>query len=503
MVNVLTHTTPHHQLPTYLIIVSSKKLEKYLHSKFRWWKRYLLESNDIWLMDESLNKDGLLFFNNDKKYDTVYKKWKINQKVLYIPIEEFSKFYLDHKIKISTSIVEMQGVFSIHYIYSELATELITSDSNAEYATARIENKVSNDKKNAIRNNDLKKYDKSDCPFLFYTPEHFEEEIKKSNEYFMDWGEYITDFDLKNLVRSRLIGNLTEYTLKYEIDFMNNFEIGLTSKFYAGFGLSFKKNYHKKLNVSLNIKFFRNRDLINSDNMCIDDNRCLQLILKGPSPPNYYDAVGKTKTPEEEMIGSPPISPCKSNDCEFNSLLLNFIDKFIEEKYKQKTDTDDFKSYYSFYHFIKIAKPQLLHEYVKDVRNLDDLDKNGVFFLRLRSTAFASLVPFNDTGLSKIQKIYLNIFRQFPCIQKYRCEHDVCPSTSSLLLRIYTYIIRAFNNSHPDAIITVDNTIPESLEKILHNIAINLVIFPTYAIFEGYVIKEINKYKSDLTMLLM
>lgn len=503
MVNELTNETQQNELPTYLIVVGIKKLEKYKHSRWKWWKRYLLESNDIWLMNESLNKEGVLFFNNDKKYDTVYKKWKINEKVLYIPIEDFSKFYLDHKIKISTSIVEMLGVFSIHYIYSELATELITSDSQVEYGTAQIENKISNDKKNAIKNNDFKKYDKSDCPFLFYTPENFEEEIKKSNEFFMDWGEYITDFDLKNLVRSRLIGNLTEYTLKYEIDFMNNFEIGLTSKFYAGFGLSFKKNYHKKLNVSLNIKFFRNRDLINSDNMRIDDNRCLQLILKGPSPPNYYDSTGKPKTPEEEMSCSPPISPGNSNDREFNSLLLNFIDKFIEEKYKQKNDTDDFKSYYSFYHFIKIAKPQLLQEYVMDVRHLDDLDKNGVFFLRLRSTAFASLVPFNDAGLGKIQKIYLNIFRQFPCIQKYRCGHDICPSTSSLLLRIYTYIIRAFNNSRPDGIITVGNTIPDPLEKILHNIAINLVIFPTYAIFEGYIIKEINKYISDLTLLLM
>jgi len=247
MINEVLYNTSQNELPTYLLVVTEKKLEKYQNSKFKCWKRYLLESNGIWLMKETLNitKLNILFHNNDKKYDTVYKKMKINEKTMYIPIEEYSKFYLDHKIKISTSILEMLGVLSIHYIYSELATELITTESSAEYSNIKIANKVSNDTKNQIKNNDLKNYDKSDCPFLFYTPDKFEHEIKKSNEYFMDGDEYETDFDLKNLVRSRLVGNLSEYTLKYEIDFMSNFEISITSKLYIGLGLNLS---NKRLN---------------------------------------------------------------------------------------------------------------------------------------------------------------------------------------------------------------------------------------------------------------
>jgi hypothetical protein len=405
--------------------------------------------------------------------------------------------------------VEQLGVFSIHYIYSELATELITSESNAEYSSMTIANKISNDKKNQVKNNDFKKYDKSDCPYLFYTPENFEKEIKKSNEYFMDWDEYKTDFDLKNLVRSRLVGNLSEYTLKYEIDFMNNFEIALTSKFYIGFGFNFKKNYHKKLNVSLNIKFFRNRDLINSDNMIIDDNRCLQLILKGPSPPNYYNNISINKIQSEHI--EPPISPINKQVPEQNNILLfNFIDKYIEEKYKQKYDTDDVKSYYAFYNFIKIADITLLHSYMNEVRNLNDLDENGIFFIKLRSTAFASLLSFDDDGLKKIQKIYLNIFRQLSNIKKnedicynFKCSHNNCQSPCRYLKRIYIYIIRVYNHECQDKIITFENDIDEPLTKVLHNITNNIVILPNYTIFKTIIIKELNTYKSNQLSLLM
>jgi hypothetical protein len=502
MVNVLTNDIPQTQLPTYLMVVSFKKLDKYVNSPFKWWKRYQLETNGIWLMDETLNITNVMFHNNDKKYDTVYKKMKMNDVIKYIPIEDYSKFYLDHKIKISTSIVEMLGVFSIHYVYSDLATELITLESFVDYANIRIDNKISNDSKNQVRNNDFKLYHKSECPYLFLKTEIFEEKIKNTNQYFMDKDEYDNDFDIRHLVRSRLIANLSEYTLKYEIDFMNNFEIGLASNFYGTIGLNFKKNYHKKLNVSLNILFFRKRDLINSENMCIDDNNCLQLILAGPSPSNYYQSllqlVRRNKNDENVEELNNQNAQLSINKVDYkNVLLFNFIEKYIEEKYKNIDDNDDYDSYYSYYNFIKIAKQTLLESYMNEVRNLDDLDKNGIFFLKLRSTGFASLLTFDNDGFEKLQKIYLNILRQYADIQK------LYNSNSSHLKRIYIYMIRVYNNARPDAIITFDIDIDEPVRKILFNITINIVVIPSFIIFETFVIKEINKYKIGQLSLLV
>jgi hypothetical protein len=500
MVSVLTNDTHFNQLPSYLMIVSKKKLDKYLLSPFKWWKRYLLETNGIWLMNETLHYNNLIFYNNDKKYDTVYKKMKINDVVIYIPIEDYSKFYLDHKIKISTSIVEMLGVFSIHYIYSNLSTELTTIESYGEYANIRIDNKVTSDVQNQTKNNEFKLYHKSECPYLFLKPEIFEEKIKNTNQYFMDKDEYDNDFDIRHLVRSRLIANLSEYTLKYEIDFMNNFEIGLASKFYAGVGLDFKKKYQNKLYVSLNIHFFRKRDLINSENMSIENNNCLQLILAGPSPSNYYESLLQLVKKNDEQVDQlnnerQQLSLNKVTNT--NVLLFNFIEKYLDEKYNQKDDNDDYDSYYSYYNFIKIAKQPLLESYMQEVRNLDDLDKNGIFFLKLRSTGFASLLTFDNDGLEKLQKIYLNIFRQYTDIQK------LYNSNSAHLKRIYIYIIRVFNNARPDSIITFDIDIDETMKKILFNIITNIVVIPNFIIFETLVIKEINKYKTQQTTLLV
>ena len=494
MVLQLTIETEFNKFPAYLMVVTTNKLHKYLNSPFKWWKRYLLESNGIYLMDENLSLNNILFHNNDKKYNTIYKKMKINDKIIYIPIEEYSKFYLDHKIKISTSIVEMLGVFSIDYHYSELATKLFTLSSFVEYADARIDNKITNDKQNHIKNNDFKLYHKSNCPYLFLKPSVFEEKIKNNNSYFMDKDEYDNDFDIQNLVRSRLEANLSEYTLKYEIDYMSNFEISLASKFYGGLGLDIKRNDHKKLNVSLNIHFFRKRDLINSENMDIDNNNCLQLILVGPSPPNYYESllqlvrIKKTDLqPLEEYNVEKQLLPI--NNSTNYILLFNFIEKYIEEKYKHKDDNDDYESYYSYYNFIKIAKQPLLEKYMSEVRNLDDLDNNGIFFLKLRSTGFASLLTFDDDGLDKLQKIYLNIFRQYSDIEKLN------ESNSPHLKRIYIYMIRVFNNACPNSIIIFDKDIDQRLRKILFNIMINIVVIPNFTIFQQHIITEINKYK--------
>jgi len=494
MVIQLTKETELDKFPNYLMIVTSHKLNRYLNSPFKWWKRYLLESNDIHLMDENLKLNNILFHNNDKKYNTIYKKMRINDKFIYIPIEEYSRFYLDHKVKISTSIVEMLGVFSIDYNYNELAIKFFTISSSGNYNNASIDGKITNEKQNHIKNNDFKIYNQSNCPYLFLKTSVFEEKIKNKNSYFMDKEEYDNDFDIQNLVRSRLEANLSEYTLKYEIEYMNNFEISLASKFYVDFGIDIKKNDQKKINVSININFFRKRDLINSENMDIN-NYCLQLILKGPSPDNYYESllesvkIKKNDQSTSEKYDIVKLRLNKNNNTNY-ILLFNFIEKYIQSKYKYSNDNDDYESYYSYYNFIKIAQEETLKQYMSEVRNLDDLDKNGIFFLRLRSTGFASLLSFDEKGFNKLQKIYLNIYRQYSDIEKLN------ESNSLHLKRIYIYMIRLYNNvCSPDQIIIFDKDIDETLTKILFNILINIVIIPDFNIFQKYVITEINKYK--------
>lgn len=539
MVLILNKETTKDKYPNYLMVANRNKIIKYNTSIFRFWKKYILEKNNIWLIQDDLEITDVIFYNNERKYNIIYKKMFIGKKIIYIPIEEYSKFYLDYKIKLSTSIVEMLGVFSIQYIYSKFTSKLISAESYAEYANAIGKNKVLNDLKNEVKNNDFKKYDKTDCPYLFLKINEFEKKLENlwKDEDLISFTDYKSDIDLQHLVRSRLIGNLTEYTLKYEIDFMNNFEIELTSKFYANFAINFKKIINEKLNVSLDILFFRNRDLINSVNIQINEDRCLQLILKGPSPQNYYEELWKNYIDRKQNI------PMNNNVNQIESrqelntihkdeeniipdslnysfidkpnntnieLLHVFIEKYIEKNYKQKNDTDDKNSIHSFYNFIKIADHRKLDEYISEVHTLEDLKEDGEFFLKLRSTAFAALITFDDIGFQKIQNIYLNIFRQNPLINKknslcydFNCTHINCDSPCKKLKRIYIYIIRVYNHSSPSIILTVDFDINPDLTKILHNITLNIVIIPNFTIFQDYVKKEITRYISNQNTLLM
>lgn len=528
MVKVLDNDTIIDNYPNYLMVATQDKILKYTTSLFRFWKRYILEKNNIWLIRDDLEIRHLFFHNNERKYNVVYKKMLIGKKIIYIPIEDYSKFYLDYKIKLSTSIVEMLGVFSIQYIYKKFTSKLISAESYAEYANVIISNKILNDIKNEVKNNDFKKYHKSDCPYLFLRIDEFEEELKKlwKDEDLISFDNYKNDIDLQYLVRSRLIGNLTEYTLTYEIDFMNNFEISLASRFYANFSIHFNNTVNEKLIVSLDILFFRNRDLINSVNMQTNQDKCLQLILKGPSPQNYYEELWKsyidrknnnqkkseTKNELDKVEDNNNYFFIeKTNNINVNKELLHvFIEKYIENNYKQKNDTDDKNSYYSFYNFIKIADQTKLDEYIEEVHTLDDLKQDGEFFLKLRSTGFAALIRFDDEGLQKIQNIYLNIFRQNLFINKkdnicydFNCSHINCDSPCKKLKRIYIYIIRVYNNASPSIILTVDFDLNEELTKILHNITLNMVILPNFTIFQDYVKKEIARYLSNQNTLLM
>ena len=64
---------------------------------------------------------------------------------------------------------------------------------------------------------------------------------------------------------------------------------------------------------------------------------------------------------------------------------------------------------------------------MQEVRNLDDLDKNGIFFLKLRSTGFASLLTFDNDGLEKLQKIYCHNNRLTSLLLNESLQILFCP----------------------------------------------------------------------------
>ena len=350
-------------IPTYILIVNNSKLDKIRNRVSYYFKRRMLIQNNIYLMLDNYDytNRNITFYNNSIVYKTIYKRFKINNVNLYIPIEEYSKFYLNYKIKMCTRIVETLGVRTLLYDYNNLAQTHLNITQNLSVNNVDLNVNIKNETNKTDNNNEGKLYEKGLCSYLFYTIDNYERKILDIYNAFIDKNDFNNDFELRNLIHSRLIGNLFDYEVKYDKNFIDSKEVEFALGFYSSkkVGINLKKMVNKKLNVSLKITFYKYEELINSENIQMDD-RCLQLIKKNKS----------------------------------RHLLTNYIEKHIEHN-----------SSFNVYYFMKIAKPDYLYKLINNVNTKDDLKDNGSFFTSLKSTLYPSLLSFDNIGLSKLQDI--------------------------------------------------------------------------------------------------
>lgn len=449
------------EFPTYLLIVNNSKLDKILNRVSYFFKRKMLIENNIYIMLDNydyLNRD-MIFYNNSIKYKTIYKKFKINTINLYIPIEEYSKFYLNYKIKLCTRIIETLGVHTLRYDYNNLAQSHLNITQNISTQNVELNTNIKKETNKIDNSNEGKEYEKGLCNYLFYSIDNYEKKILEIYSAFIDKNDFNNDFELRNLIHSRLIGNLFDYEVKYDTNFIDSKEVEFALGFYSSknIGINLKKMINKKLNVSLKITFYKYEELINSENMQMDD-RCLQLIKRNGSV----------------------------------HLLTNYIEKHI-----------DHNSSFDVYYFMKIAKPEYLYKLINNVNTKDDLKENGSFFTSLKSTLYPSLLTFDDSGLSKLQDIYIMKLRKNVDMESkntnlkcynIRCNKEYCSCKRYKSLKsIYCYIIRAYNHANEDKIITYGLKNTKELSVTIHYIIMNLKHFTTYNMFINFTTDIINK----------
>jgi len=407
---------------------------------------------------------NVVFYNNSIKYKTIYKKFKINDLYLYIPIVEYAKFYLNYKIKLCTRIVETLGVHTLKYDYNEFTQSQLNITQNISAKNVELDIQIKNESNKTDNNNEGKDYEKGLCSYLFYSIENYEKKILDVYHAFLDKDDFIHDFELRNLIHSRLIGNLFDYEVKYETNFIDSKEVEFALGFASqkNIGINLKKMINKKLNVNVKITFYKYEELINSENMQMDD-RCLQLIKKNNSL----------------------------------HLLTNYIEKHIENN-----------SSFDVYYFMKIAKPEYLSKLINDVNTKHDLKDNGSFFTSLKNTLYPSLLSFDNLGLSKLQDIYIMKLRKNIDIEtennnltcyNIRCNKEFCSCRRYKTLKsIYCYIIRAYNHANPENIITYGLTNTKLFSTSIHYIIMNLKHFTSYEMFITYVSKLINDLRNKI-----
>ena len=484
------------EYPTYLIILNKHKLKKIMRAWVYKLKKNMLIQNDIYIMMDDYNHladDRILFYNNEKKYKTIYKRLCLRTKNLYIPIEEYSKYYLTFKTKICTSIVENLGVSSIEFKHNEFSHSLINVDSHFSVNNLNTQAHVQSEVKDNYKNDDTKLYNKAHCKFLFCDTEEFEKSIKNLNNDFLNVNEFNSDLELRNLIRSRLIGNLIEYDLKYEIEFMNSIEVDLATSFMNNnsIGVSLKKMANKKLTVSLHIKFYKYSELINNDNIQLNE-QCLKILVNN-------EQENKNEQENHKILLN-----------KRHNLLNSFVDRFIEKYHREKLFQ---------YKLIKIADQSVIDNLIKNIKTMEDLSTNGFFINAFTSTLIVNLLTFDNEGLEKIQKIYVWIKRHFPQVEQIthdnqtdtetqdyehtsihkchiiRCSSKNCDNPLRAVKKILSYIVRVYNRENPSKILTYGLSNSAELLKVLRYITLNLKHFTSYEMFANFTVREINKYR--------
>jgi hypothetical protein len=268
---------------------------------------------------------------------------------------------------------------------------------------------------------------------------------------------------------------------------MSSIEVDLSANFTNSdnAGINVKKYANKKLNVNLHIKFYNYSELINNDNIELKD-KCLQLLVKNEPD---LDINNEPITSGECIIST--------NEAKKLNLLHSFIDKFMTEKANNKLEE---------YKMIKIADPEYINNMINNIKTMEDLSPNGAFLNGFSSLVYATLLPFNDDGLTRIQKIYTWLKRHNQDVEVLdknnhnvchiiRCSDKRCDNPTRSIKIIFCYIVRVYNQENPDNILTYGLETSKDFSEVLRYISINVKHFTNYSIFSQFVIKYINLYR--------
>jgi hypothetical protein len=462
------------EYPLYILIVDQNKMNCYLNSVFYHFKKNTLIENNIYLMLDDYEKDNVYFFNNEKRYKTIHKKFQEGNKIIYIPLQEYSRYYINNKIKICGFICEALGIREMVYSYNKFTHNVLNFGIQGGVSSTTINAKINIEDQESLENKDSKSYCISECDNLFLSLDEFKNKLEEIHGGFFDKNILETDLELNQLLHSRMVGNMSNYNLTYETKFLEAKEVELIAGLNINAGINVKLISEQKLSVKVNMIFYKLDELINNANMKLNE-KCLRLIVQ-------------------------------KKDIE---LLSDFIEKYIEEyksdnEIKTKNTKDDF---FSIYYYMKIIDPILLKDYIKEVKCMNDLNQNGNFFTNLRGTLYSALITLDDEGLKKIQKIYTMILRKNRYIEiennitcyNIRCvdRECSCSNFSKPLKSIFCYFIRVYNNENSNDILTYGYTNNPDLAKTLHYIAINLKHMTNYKMMANFITKQINKFKVE------
>ena len=212
-------------------------------------------------------------YKNIVKPFVLYKKLKIKYDVYYVPLHSFNAVKTQTDIIKTIQMLELLGCKELYLEDKEVdeSSKQFISELNVGFIVEN--NGVMSKKyseKNTQRNNSYEFIDK-----LFLTEEELLTYIDLNTHIFMDHSDYLTDIELRFLIRSRINSYLQEYSRSFTLQKLNAMEFNtqlIVKKIYKKIGLKFKYNTesYKELSFKIDCVFFSLNEIIDTSSLPLD-----------------------------------------------------------------------------------------------------------------------------------------------------------------------------------------------------------------------------------------
>jgi hypothetical protein len=263
---------------------------------FEKWKKAKLES-DI--------KPKIIFEGTDIEESIIYKKYVLNNTIYYIQLHKYNEVVFEFRRRTYFQVCEALGVKEINYTIFDGEHTNLKAGASATVNTSPLpvkipDNKdkedksnnngngiadasVTNDKTNITANVLSTIYERRPCEYITADPDYFEDIIKSAFSLFMiNAHDFDNDWNLKHLIRSRLVSNLITNSFTFIMASMDETDINLSLKFNNVLNLGFKFNNHKDkiFCLKMNVTFYKMEEIISPDNVIYDINNSKEKNTK-------------------------------------------------------------------------------------------------------------------------------------------------------------------------------------------------------------------------------
>jgi len=430
-----------------------------------------------WKKEKMLNKNKnikITFAGNDIQENVIYKKYVLNNIIYYIQLHKYNEIIFDFRRRTYFQVCEALGAETISYniidydnTLNSVSPSLIvngngignnsvptTSNPTAPVSTAdtgtatktksvtktktKTKTKtdistlditdITNNSDTEIRSYSIDKtkfnanlfettYEKIFRKYIHYDYSDFEDVVKAPwSEFLINAEDYEDDFDLKCLIKSRLINNLTYSNFSFIMADIDDTDINLLLKFKTVFNLGFDiKNHKKKMKcLIMNVTFYPINEIIQKDNLKYDksinpekNTRVFQLLISKLN----YDLKHNSNNP------------------------YNFIENFLQ-RYMLANDHDE------EYRKLILIKSLDLHKYKEIISTIDSFDTIDDFLSDLRFFYFIDYFSISYGSDYENQKIFKEVIKLYETyLQKNLSENDFeYPLIIDYISRLFAYV---------------------------------------------------------------